>query len=360
MVDPAAADRDAFVERLSASILGFFDIASIRLGDRLGLYQVLADAGDEGLTSAELAAEARIAERYAREWLEQQSVSGIVRSTDEAGTHRFRLPEGHADVLVGRDSSSYMAPSVRMLTGVMPAMDALVDAYRTGDGVPWEAFGPDGREGVGDANRLTYLTSLPNAWLPAIPVVHARLLADPPARIADVGCGVGWSSIAIAGAYPQVRVDGFDVDDESITLARENAQTSGLEARVTFERRDATQAGERAAYDLVTFFECLHDMPRPIEALRAARDMLTPDGVILVGDERTSETFTGEPDDIERFHYGWSLFVCLPTAMTDPASAATGTVMRPATLAAYADAAGLGCDILPVEDDDFRFYLLRP
>ncbi len=355
------ADRDAFVERLNASVLGFFDILSIRLGDRLGLYQALADAADAGLTPAELAAAAGIAERYAREWLEQQSVAGIVRSTVEGSGHRFRLPAGHADALLDRDSVSYVAPTIRNLTSLMPVIDALVEAYRTGGGVPWDAFGSDGREGVGDSNRPTYLSSLPNEWLPAIPDVHARLSASPPARVADVGCGMGWSSIAMALAYPELAVDGFDRDGESIELARANAASSGVDDRVRFEQRDAAQAGDHGPYDLVTFFECLHDMPRPVEALRAARSMLTDGGAILVGDERTNETFTGDPDDRERLHYGWSLFVCLPTAMTDPGSAATGTVMRPTTLARYAEEAGLSdFEILPIEDESFRFYLLRP
>jgi SAM-dependent methyltransferase len=355
------AERDAFVERLNTSTLGFFDIASIHLGDRLGLYGVLADAEDDGLTPVELAVRAGIAERYAREWLEQQSVAGVVRADDVDGGHRFRLPAGHAEALLDRDSLAYAMPTVRSLMTLMPVMDVVADAFRTGGGVPWEAFGSDGREGVGDSNRPRYLKLLSREWLPAIPSVHARLLADPPARVADVGCGTGWSSISIAFAYPEVLVDGFDVDGASIELARENAEASAVADRVVFTERDAGEAGEAGSYDVVTFFECLHDMPRPVEALRAARSMLAEGGAILVGDEKTNEAFTGEPDDLERVQYGWSLFVCLPTAMTAPGSAATGTVMRPSTLRRYASEAGLASfEILPIEHDDFRLYLLRP
>jgi 2-polyprenyl-3-methyl-5-hydroxy-6-metoxy-1,4-benzoquinol methylase len=187
------------------------------------------------------------------------------------------------------------------------------------------------------------------------------LQVDPPANVADIGCGTGWSSIAIALAYPGVTVNGFDKDEESISLARDNAQANGVAGRVAFEARDAGEAGDDHAYDLVTFFECLHDMARPVDALRAARAMLVDGGVVLVGDERTNESFTGEFDDGERYHYGWSLFVCLPAAMTEADSAGTGTVMRPATLERYAREAGFGgFEVLPIEHDEFRLYLLRP
>jgi hypothetical protein len=362
MTNEVDAERDAFVERLNASILGYFDILSIRLGDRLGLFRALSDAGEGGRTSTELAAEAGIAERYAREWLEQQTVSGIVRAGQTDDGFRFVLPEGHAEPLLDRDSLFYTTASIRNLAGLAPAMDALEEAYRTGGGVPWESYGPDGREGVGDANRPRYLTALPNAWLPAIPDVHTRLTSEPPARVADIGCGTGWSSIAVARAYPAVIVDGSDVDAESIAIARENAAAAGLDDRVRFEERDAAHAGVPGVrYDLITFFECLHDMPRPVEALAAALAMLGEDGSIVIADERTSDAFEGVTDAAERYMYGWSLFVCLPTSMTDPGSAGTGAVMRPSTLAGYAQAAGLSrFEILPIEDDAFRLYQLRP
>jgi SAM-dependent methyltransferase len=360
MDDVTNPERDAFADRMTAAVLGFFDILSIRLGDRLGLYRALANGGVQ--TPGELAGNAGIAERYAREWLEQQSVAGIV-DVDSAGTGaaRFSLPAGHAEVLLDPDSLAYSMPTVRNLMMLTRVMDELVEAYRTGGGVPWESYGADGREGVGDSNRPLYLQVMSKEWLPAIPDVHDRLRADPPARVADIGCGTGWSSIAIGLAYPGVTVHGFDKDQESIALARDNAQANGVADRVSFEARDAGEPGDDHAYDLVTFFECLHDMARPIEALRAARAMLVDGGAVLVGDERTNESFTGELDDGERYHYGWSLFVCLPAAMTELGSAGTGTVMRPTTLERYANAAGFGgFQVLPIEHDAFRLYLLRP
>lgn len=242
-----------------------------------------------------------------------------------------------------------------------PVMDVLVQAYRTGGGVPWETYGSDGREGVGDSNRPLYLRVMSREWLPAIPDVHRRLKATPSARVADIGCGTGWSSIAIALAYPDVSVRGFDRDPESIAQAKTTAASLGVSARVVFEARDAGEPGDAGAYDLVTFFECLHDLARPVKALRAAREMLAEDGVVLVGDERTNDSFVAGPDELDRYHYGWSLFVCLPTAMTEPGSAATGTVVRPSTLRAYATEAGFAAfEVLPIEHDSFRLYLLKP
>ena len=358
--DETPSERDAFAQRVHDAALGFFDVMSIRLGDRLGLYEALADGG--ALSPAELAVRAGIAERYAREWLEQQTAAGIVRIRDkDADVLRFHLPEGHAEVLLDRDSLSYAAPTVRSLMVLPPVMDALVEAYRTGGGVPWEAYGADNREGVGDSNRALYLRVMSREWLPAIPAVHRRLNAAPPARVADIGCGTGWSSIAIALAYPDVSVHGFDRDPESIGLARTTAASNGVAERVVFDVGDSSKLDEAGTYDLVTFFECLHDMARPVEALSAARTMLARGGVVLVGDERTNDAFLGEQDGLDRYHYGWSVFACLPHAMTDPGSAATGTVMRPSTLRRYASEAGFaGFEVLPIEHDSFRLYLLTP
>ena len=358
-MDDVAAERDVFVQRVHEAALGFFDVLSMRLGDRLGLYAVLAEAGQ--ITSAGLADRAGIAERYAREWLEQQTAAGIVRSIAlDTGAPRFSLPPGHAEVLLDRDSLSYMAPTVRSLMTVTPVMDALVEAYRTGGGVRWDAYGADACEGVGDSNRPVYLRRLAREWLPAIPAIHHRLNAAPRARVADVGCGTGWSSIAIALGYPEVTVHGFDRDGSSIDLARGNAEAQGVADRVTFEARDAGAPGDAGAYDLVTFFECLHDMAFPVDALRAAHRMLADDGAILVGDERTNDAFLGVQDDVDRYHYGWSILVCLPAAMIDAGAAGTGTVMRPSTLRSYAEEAGLTrFEVLPIEDDAFRLYLLR-
>jgi 2-polyprenyl-3-methyl-5-hydroxy-6-metoxy-1,4-benzoquinol methylase len=197
--------------------------------------------------------------------------------------------------------------------------------------------------------------------------VDQRLLGDPPAKVADIGCGAGWSSIAIARAYPNVRVDGFDVDGPSIELARRNAAAAGVADRVSFSVQDVTDPAlaERLAgsYDLVAAFEMVHDVAGPVEVLRTMRRLAREDGAVIVMDERTEEQFTAPGNPMERLFYSISLFVCLPWGMAgatpEQPSAATGTVMRPATLRRYAQEAGFqSVEILPIEHDFFRFYRL--
>jgi len=351
------AERDAFAERAFDSALGYFDVLSTYLGLRLGMYAALAEHGP--VTSSELAERAGVAERYAREWLEQQATRGILLADLTGGpSARFSLPPGHAEVLLDRDSLSYLGAGIRQLMSLRTVVDQVAEAFRTGAGVPYAAYGAESANGQGFTNRPLFLTTLPNEWLPAIPQVHARLGADPPARVADVGCGSGWSSIAIATAYPRVSVDGFDPDDFSVQQARQNAEEAGVGDRVRFHAEGA--AALEGSIDFATAFECIHDMARPVEVLGSVRRALTPEGVMLVVDERTRESFTGEPDDLEAYFYGWSLFDCLPTGMADPPSVGTGTVMRSATLAGYALEAGFGgFEVLPIEHETFRLYLLR-
>src|SRR5436190_1199099 len=165
-MDEVVSDRDRFAERVFASSLGYFDILSIHLGLRLGLYRALADGG--AMTSDQLASAAAIDERYAREWLEQQATRAILLADRIAEPTRFTLPPGHAEVLLDDDSLSFMGASVGQLMSLPAALRAVEDAFRTGGGVPYEAYGQEGVEGQGASNRPTFLTTLPDVWLPAV------------------------------------------------------------------------------------------------------------------------------------------------------------------------------------------------
>jgi 2-polyprenyl-3-methyl-5-hydroxy-6-metoxy-1,4-benzoquinol methylase len=234
----------------------------------------------------------------------------------------------------------------------------LVEAFRTGGAPPPLSWAPEGRA---DYNRATFLNLLGTQWLSAIADVDRRLRSEPAARVADLACGPGWSSIAMAQAYPLVRVDGFDLDPDVIAAARRNAEQAGLSGRVTFAATDASDAGVSGRFDLVTIFEALHDMSQPVTALRAARGMLRTPGWVIIADELVEDEFTAPASDRERYHYGWSVVSCLPAAMGDPGTAATGAVMRPATLRRYAQEAGFrGVEVLPLETEDWRFYRLTP
>src|SRR3712207_4494967 len=248
--------REALAERVFGSAIGFMEILSIYVGDRLGFYRALADDG--GATPSQLAAATATNERYTREWLEQQAVAGILEVHDERAepkARRYLLPEGHNEALLERDSLYYVAPLAQQMVGITRPLAAVLEAYRTGGGVPYPDYGEDMREGIAYGNRPMFVNLMGTEWLPAIPDVHERLQADPPARVADVGCGTGWSSISIARAYPKVRVDGFDLDEDSIAEARANAEAEDLTDRVTFQVRDAADPELSGRYDLATGFE---------------------------------------------------------------------------------------------------------
>lgn len=353
--------RDTFIERLMRSTAGVFDIFTIYIGHKLGFYDALA--GGDFLNSTELASRTGTHERYVREWLEQQTVSGILQVENaerDAKARRFRLPAGHAEVLVDRDSLNYMTPLAQLLVGAVYPLESILNAYRNGGGVPYEEYGRDLLEGQACMNRAMFLKQLGAEWLAAIPDVHARFQANPPARVADIGCGAGWSSIGIAEAYPKVRVDGYDLDADSIEMARANSSQKSLSHRVSFYTRDASDPMLAGRYNLVTAFECVHDMSDPVGALRTMRNLAGDNGVVIVADERVGDAFTEKGNDVEWMMYGWSVLHCLPVGMANQPSTETGTVMRADTLRSYAKSAGFrDIEVLPIEHFFFRFYRLN-
>jgi SAM-dependent methyltransferase len=314
------------------------------------------------MTASELAARTNTHERYIREWLEQQTVAGILEVDDErlhAEDRSYKLPLGHVEPLIDCESLNYMAPMAQLLAGALHPLPQVLDAYRTGDGVPYEAYGKDLREGQAAINYPAFWHLIGSEWLPSIPDVHARLLADPPARVADIGCGYGWSSIGIARSYPKVRVDGYDLDEPSIERARQNARRNKIDDRVRFEVRDASDPSLAGQYDLVTAFECVHDMSNPVEALGTMRRLAGKDGSVLIVDERVGDRFTALGNDVEWMMYGWSILHCLPVGMTNGQDGGTGTVMRTGTLQKYAEKAGFrSLEVLSIDNFFFRFYRL--
>ncbi|MGD9935604.1 MAG: methyltransferase domain-containing protein [Dehalococcoidia bacterium] len=346
---------DAIVERIFNAALETMDLLAVYVGDRLGLYTALAAAPP--MTPAELAGATGTAERYAREWLEQQATTGFLAAHESSEGRRFSLPAEHAEALVRPTSLAHMAPLARFLVAAANRAPDLLDAFRTGEGLPWDAYGADAREAQSDFNRPLFHHQFVGEHLSAVPGLAASL-ARSGARVAEIGFGGGWAAISIAQAFPDIRVDGFDLDAASVDLARANAEAEGVSHRVTFHHRDAGDGALDGQYDLVFAFECVHDMSNPVASLATMRRLAAPGGTVLVVDERVGERF-GENigDPIERLMYGFSLFVCLPNGLADSPSAATGTVMRPSTLERYAVEAGFrGIDILPVEHDMFRYY----
>jgi 2-polyprenyl-3-methyl-5-hydroxy-6-metoxy-1,4-benzoquinol methylase len=348
------------VERLFQDSLGALELYTVYLGERLGFYRALAEDGPA--TSSELAERTGTAERYVREWLEHHAASGILEVDDtkaEPLLRTYRMPPEYIPVLADKDDVLYEAyRGVDIVRAARP-LPQLVEAFRTGNAPPPLSWEPEGRA---EFNRALFLNLLGKDWLPAIPEVDRRLRSEPPARVADFACGTGWSSIAMAQAYPRITVQGFDLDQDVIAVAQKNAEEVGLVDRVSFSVTDAADPRLSGTYDLVTIFEALHDMSRPVDALRAARGLLTKEGSVLVGDELVEDEFAAPATDRERYEYGWSVVSCLPGAMGDSQTAATGAVMRPATLRRYAGDAGFReVEVFPItERSYFRFYRLLP
>jgi SAM-dependent methyltransferase len=355
MSDAATTTSDQLVERLFGATLGALELLSVYLGWRLELYRSLADAGP--LQTHELATRAGIDERYAREWLEQQATAGLLTVDDvdlDAEVRRYALPPEYADVLVDPESLAHVAPFAALVVGIAHALPEVADAYRTGAGVPYPRYGTEFRDGQGAINRPAYHHEL-SRWIAVMSDIDARLRAAPRARVADLGCGQGWSTIALARAYPDAEIIGVDSDPASIEDAAARAKAAGVE--VAFVTSDADLLD--GTVDLACIFEALHDMARPVEVLAAARRALAPGGAVLVVDERVADTFTAPGDEVERMMYGWSVLHCLPASRAETPSAALGTVLRASTVERLARDAGFASvDVLDIENDFFRFYRL--
>jgi len=346
-------------DRLFEATVGTLELFGVYLGTRLGLYRVLSEDGPR--RPAELAAAAGIDQRYAREWLEQQAVAGMV-TVDDTGLpsdeRSYQLPPEHVGVLVDPDDGAHVAPFAEMVVGIAGALDEVVQAYRSGAGVPYARYGHSFRHGQGGINRPAFRTDLTGSWLPTVSDVHERLAA-PGARVADVGCGHGWSTIALAQAYPQAEVIGYDLDASSIAEARANADSAGVSVR--FEHADANAVARDGLFDAVLLLETLHDLARPVEVLAACREALRPEGAALVADENVAAHFVAPGSELERMMYGWSVSHCLPASMAEQPSAAIGTVIREDTVRALAEDAGFtGTEVVNVDAGFFRLYRLNP
>lgn len=343
-------------ERILGATIQSLELLSIHLGARLGLYDTIRANGP--VTAPELAVVAGIHPRYAREWLEQQAVAGFlaVDDVDVAEDERlYHLPDAHVGALTDPTALDHLAPLASMVVGIARVLDEVATAYETGDGVPYARYGADFRAGQAAVNRPAYTTALVGEWLPAAGDLVDRLHAG--GRIADLGCGLGWSAISLATAFPGADVWGIDADVASIEDARDLAAANG--AKVRFEAADASELAGHGPFDAVLILEALHDMSRPAEVLAAVRSALGRRGVVIVADEAVADTFTAPGDELERLMYGFSVLHCLPASMVEQPSAAIGTVIRERTVRALAAEAGFASvEVLPVDGGFFRIYQL--
>lgn len=355
------------VEELSGRLfmagLEALELLNMELGLRLGLYAALAEQGP--LTTRGLADAAGVAERYAREWLEQQAVTGIVEVDDagkDASARVYSLPVEHSHVLLDIDSPANTSPVAAFVAEAGRMLPAVIEAFRTGGGVPYADYAIHDLQAA--FTRPVFVNELAHGWLAALPDLYPRLVAGEALRVAEIGCGEGIAAITIARAFPQVTVVGFDLDDASVAAARRNATEAGVADRVRFELWDASRGAasspEPPPFDLVLAIEMLHDVPNPVSILATMRGLCADGGAVLVADERVADVFTAPGDEMERFMYAASVLHCLPVGMVEEGSAATGTVIRSSIVQDYAAKAGFAkTEVLDVEHPQFRLYRLE-
>jgi SAM-dependent methyltransferase len=323
----------AFVGQAVSELGATLGAALVVIGDRLGLYKAMADAGP--LSSDELAARTGTAERYVREWLNAQAAGGYV--TYDARTQRYTLPPEQAFALADEQSPMFLPGAFQGMVAAVLDAHQLTDAFRTGAGVGWHEHTPDLFEGTERFFRTSYQANLVSSWIPALEGVEAKLRAG--ATVADVGCGHGASTILLAQAYPASAFVGFDYHAPSIEQARARAAAAGVGDRVRFEVAAATEYPGQD-YDLVACFNCLHDMGDPVGAARHVRASLDPAGTWLIVEPFAADRVEDNLNPVGRVYYGASTLICTPASLAQPVGAALGAQAGQARLREVVSAAG--------------------
>ncbi|MGB9433802.1 MAG: class I SAM-dependent methyltransferase [Candidatus Acidiferrum sp.] len=274
------------------------------IGEKLGLYKALAVGP---MTSAELAAKTRTDERYLREWLSSQAAGGYV--TFDEKTNKFSLTEEQAFALAIEDSPAYLPGAFQLALGALAAVPRIAESFRSGAGMGWHEHDDGVFHGCEKFFRPGYAANLVSSWIPALHDVKQKLEAG--ARVADVGCGKGASTVLMANAFPKSQFFGFDYHDKSIEAARETAKREGLAARVTFEVAKAKEYPGKG-YDFVAVFDCLHDMGDPVGAAAHVRESLSADGTWMIVEPFANDQLKDNLNPVGRVYYSFSTLLCTP------------------------------------------------
>jgi 2-polyprenyl-3-methyl-5-hydroxy-6-metoxy-1,4-benzoquinol methylase len=322
-----------FVFRAVGEVGATLSTALVVMGDKLGLYRALAGAGP--LSPADLAGRTGTAERYVREWLNAQAAGGFVSYDPDSG--RYTLPPEQAIALTDASSPAYLPGFFQIALGAVLDSPHIIDSARTGAGYGWHEHGHDVLEGCERFFRPGYNANLTSAWLPALDGVVAKL--ERGARVADVGCGHGASTILMAQAYPNSVFTGSDYHDGSVQTARRHADEAGLAGRVGFEVAAAAAYGGND-YDLVTMFDCLHDMGDPVGAARHVRGTLTPDGTWMIVEPQAGDRVEENLNPVGRAYYAFSTLLCTPASLAQDVGLALGAQAGEARIADVVKAAG--------------------
>jgi 2-polyprenyl-3-methyl-5-hydroxy-6-metoxy-1,4-benzoquinol methylase len=317
---PAAVDGDKlmqFVFRAVDEVGATLNAALVVMGDKLGLYRALAGSG--GLSPAELAARTDTAERYVREWLNAQAAGGFVAYDPDSG--RYSLDPEQAVALTDADSPAYLPGFFQIAIGSVLDSPRITEAARDGAGVGWHEHVHDVHEGCERFFRPGYNANLIEGWLPELEGVVEKL--ERGGRVADVGCGHGASTILMAQAFPRSTFAGSDYHEGSIETARERAREAGVADRVAFHAQSAAASGGDG-YDLVTMFDCLHDMGDPVGAARHVLRTLSPDGTWMIVEPNAGDRVEDNLNPVGRAYYGFSTLLCTPASLSQEVGLALG------------------------------------
>lgn len=300
---------EAFLGQAVTDAAAAVSVLLAHLGDRLGLYQAMADS--EPITAEQVAARSGTNARLVHEWLCNQAVGGYVNYDPDVGT--FRLPPEHAFALANASSPALIQGLFDLVASVYQNIDKELNVFRTGTGLTWAEHHPSLFPATERSFRPGYQAHLVQEWIPALDGMHDKLTAG--ARVADVGCGHGASTIVLAEAYPKSTFVGYDNHPPSLDRARAAAKQAGVDDRVTFEMADAIEIS--GPYDLITFFDCWHDTADPLGVARAARRELAVGGSVLAVEPYANDHLEDNVNPLGRFGYGISTLVCTPCSISD-------------------------------------------
>lgn len=317
-----------FILDLSANYSGVMNF----LGQELGLYEALRGAGS--ITPAQLAEKTKTHERYIREWLNNQAAGGYVLYDPKTTT--YELPEEHALVLIEKDSPALMGPAYFVVNSLWKDKDKLAEAFKSGNGIGWHEHHHSLFHGVEIVYRTGYLANLNTVWIPSLQGKEQKLTNG--GRVADIGCGHGASTILMAEKFPNSEFYGFDYHQESIDIAKQRAKEKGL-TNVFFKKVDA-EGYEHGNFDIICFFDCLHDLGNPGQALRYARTKLAPSGSLLIVEPNASDKIEENFNPIGRMFYAASTALCVPHAHSEAGEHTLGAQAGPSAIKKIVEEAG--------------------
>jgi SAM-dependent methyltransferase len=323
---------NAFIGQFVTDLGAAVHTGMVVIGEKLGLYKALAGGP---MTSAQLAAKTKTDERYLREWLASQAAGGYVTYDDKTG--KFSLTEEQVFTLATEDSPGYLPGAFELALGSLAAVPRIAESFRTGDGMGWHEHVDGVFHGCEKFFRPGYAANLVSSWIPALSDVREKLEAG--ARVADVGCGKGASTLLMAKAFPKSRFFGFDYHDKSIEAARESARRDGVADRVSFELAKAKGFPGRD-YDFVAVFDCLHDMGDPIGAAAHVRQSLAKDGTWMIVEPFANDQLKDNLNPVGRVYYSFSTLLCTPCSRSQEVGLCLGAQAGEARIREVVTSAG--------------------